>query len=100
MRCFPGDAWPAIDGAGTGTQCDRAEPMQNTTLCASIGCFIGLVLTLWSGSRGIKRAALDGILGASGGLLMAWFVSPISESANDPDSLNVAAIVAASVGAL
>ncbi len=74
--------------------------MLNATLCASIGCFVGLFVTLLWRSGGIKRAVLDAVLGACGGLLMAWFIAPISESANDPDSLNIAAIVAASLGAL
>jgi len=43
---------------------------------------------------------VDALLGSSGALLMAWFIAPISESANDQDSLNTAAILAAFLGAL
>jgi len=73
--------------------------MLTTTLCASIGFFTGLVFTLLTRSGGIKGAILDALLGTAGGLLMAWFISPISESARDPDSLNVAAVVGAVMGA-
>jgi len=31
---------------------------------------------------------------------MAWFISPISENAHDPDSLNVAAVIGATFGAV
>jgi uncharacterized membrane protein YeaQ/YmgE (transglycosylase-associated protein family) len=30
---------------------------------------------------------------------MAWFISPISENAHDPHSLNIAAVVGAVIGA-
>lgn len=73
--------------------------MLNTTLCASVGLFAGLVLTLLMPSAGAKGAVVDAILGVAGAVAMAWFVSPISESASDPDSLNIAAIIAAAVGA-
>jgi uncharacterized membrane protein YeaQ/YmgE (transglycosylase-associated protein family) len=67
----------------------------NATLCASIGCFTGLVLTLMMRPTGVWGAAVDALLGAVGGLLAAWFIAPISENANNPDALNIAAIVAA-----
>lgn len=73
--------------------------MLTTVLCASIGCFTGLVFTLLTRSGGIKGAILDGLVGTAGGLLMAWFISPISENAPDPDSLNIAAVVGAVIGA-
>ena len=74
--------------------------MLNITLSASIGCFTGLVFALVTRSGGIKGAVLDALLGTAGGLLMAWFISPISENAHDPDSLNVAAVIGATFGAV
>ena len=74
--------------------------MLTTTLCASIGCFTGLVITLLTRSGGVKGAILDALLGTVGGLLMAWLLSPMSESAHDPDSLNVAAVVGAVFGGI
>lgn len=74
--------------------------MLNTTLSASIGCFTGLLLALLTRSDGIWGAILDAILGIAGGLVMAWFISPISESAHDPDGLNIAAMIGAWLGAL
>ncbi len=73
--------------------------MLNVTLAASVGCFTGLVFTILARSGGMKRASLDAVLGAVGGLSMAWFITPISENAHDPDSLNVAALVGALMGA-
>ena len=73
--------------------------MLTTVLCASIGCFTGLVFTLLTRSGGIKGAIFDALVGTAGGLLMAWFISPISENAPDPDSLNIAAVVGAVIGA-
>ena len=70
------------------------------TLAASIGCFTGLVYTLLTRSGGIPGALFDALLGTAGGLGMAWFTSPISDNARDPDSLNIAAVVAAVVGAI
>jgi len=73
--------------------------MLTTTLAASIGCFTGLVFSTLTRTGGVKGAILDTLLGVAGGLLMAWFISPISESGQDPDSLNIAAVVGAAIGA-
>jgi len=70
----------------------------SATLCASIGCFTGLLLTLLMRSAGIRAVILDASLGAAGALLAAWFIAPISESPSTSDSVNIAAIVAAMLG--
>jgi uncharacterized membrane protein YeaQ/YmgE (transglycosylase-associated protein family) len=71
----------------------------NTTLSSSLGCFTGLAFALLTRSAG-WGAALDAALGTVGGLLMAWFIAPISEVAHDPDSLNIAAMIGAPLGAI
>ena len=73
-------------------------PIVNLVLCASIGCFTGLVVTLLMRSTGYRRSDLDALLGLAADLLTAWFIAPISEVATGSDNLNIAAIVAAVLG--
>jgi uncharacterized membrane protein YeaQ/YmgE (transglycosylase-associated protein family) len=64
-----------------------------------MGCFTGLLFSLLIRSEGIRSVIIDAILGTAGGVTMAWFVAPISDSARDPDSLNIAVVIGAVVGA-
>ena len=74
--------------------------MLNVTLASSIGCFTGLVFALTARSQQIRAVSADAVLGAAGGLLMAWFLSPISESPRDVDSFSVVQMLAAVFGAV
>ena len=74
--------------------------MPHAILSVSIGCFTGLLCTLLARSRAVSVFVVDAILGGAGGAGMAWFLAPISDNANDPDVLNLAALIGAVFGAL
>jgi uncharacterized membrane protein YeaQ/YmgE (transglycosylase-associated protein family) len=74
--------------------------MHNHLLAASIGCFTGIVVALALRAKALFKVAVDAVLGGLGGIAMAWFIAPIAENATDQDRLNIAAIIAAPIGAL
>ena len=48
----------------------------------------------------MSGAILDASVGAAGGIFIAWFLSPLSESPQDPDSWNIVVMIGAILGAV
>jgi uncharacterized membrane protein YeaQ/YmgE (transglycosylase-associated protein family) len=74
--------------------------MLTYVIAASIGCFTGIAVALALRAEALFQVVLDAVLGSLGGITMASFIAPIAENATDLDRLNIAAIIAAPIGAL